>query len=99
MEIIKMIKEQLGVLLIATFVIVCPVIEAQDMITPYDRLPGMKVSYKPSYQSDYPEWAKMLYQYPVNYYEINRSYEDYARLHPGEKSPIIRYFKIWRQIF
>ncbi len=35
--------------------------------TPYDDLPGMIKSYKPPYFDHYPEWAKALYHYPVNY--------------------------------
>ncbi|SFF11840.1 discoidin domain-containing protein [Sunxiuqinia elliptica] len=71
---------------------------AQTAYTPYDELPGITKSYKPAYDDSYPEWAKMLYRYPINYYELNRAYNDYKRLNGKEKSPIIRFYKIWRQV-
>ena len=70
---------------------------AQNHYTPYDDIPGIIKSYKPAYNDDFPHWAKMLYQYPINYYEITRDFEEYMFQHQGEKSPEIRYFKIWQR--
>ena len=67
----------------------------QSKFTPYDNLPGIIKSYKPAYSNNYVGWAKMLYQYPVNFNEITNSFEKYMNEHPGEKSAIIRYYKIW----
>ncbi|MCX6267920.1 MAG: discoidin domain-containing protein [Bacteroidetes bacterium] len=70
----------------------------QMQFTPYDDLPGIYKSYKPSYTDDFPSWAKMLYQYPVNYHVISREFDLYLKQNPGEKSAVIRYFKIWRRV-
>ena len=72
-------------------------LEAQSQYTPYDELPGIIKSYKPAYQDSYPEWAKMLYQYPVNYFEIKDKFELYVSSHKEIKSPEIRYYKIWQR--
>jgi len=69
----------------------------QIHFTPYDELPGINKSYKPAYSPDFPEWAKMLYAPELNFAKINQDFEAYMQQHPGEKSPIIRYFKIWRR--
>ena len=69
----------------------------QVQYTPYDELPGIIRSYKPAYSDNLPAWAKMLYQSPVNFNDINRDYELYMAQHRGEKSAINRYFQIWRR--
>lgn len=70
---------------------------AQVRYTPYDDLPGIYKSYKPAYDENLPGWAKMLYIFPVNFFEISRGFDQYMILHPGEKSAIIRYYKIWER--
>ena len=69
----------------------------QGPFTPYDELPGMNKSYKPAYNSGFPDWAKSLYRFPVNFNDINRQFERYISMHPGEKSAVIRYYKIWKR--
>jgi photosystem II stability/assembly factor-like uncharacterized protein len=71
---------------------------SQDPFTSYDEFPGVIKSYKPVYSGDFPSWAKMLYQFPVNFNEINRAYKAYSTGHPGEESAINRYFQIWRRV-
>ena len=70
---------------------------AQVPYTQYDDLPGIYKSCKPSYDDNFPLWAKMLYQYPVNFNVINREFDQYMLQHSGEKSAVIRYFKIWQR--
>ena len=70
---------------------------AQTSYTMYDNMPGMIKSDKPSYSNSFPDWAKMLYQYPINYFEITKEFEAYISQHQGEKSPEIRYFKNWQR--
>lgn len=70
---------------------------AQSQYTPYDELPGIIKNYKPAYQQEFPQWAGMLYEYPVNYHEIIREFESYSMDHPNEKTPQSRYFKIWKR--
>ena len=41
-------------------------IHAQIEVTPYDKIPGVMTINKPNYNENYPDWAKMLYQYPIN---------------------------------
>ena len=67
----------------------------QQQFTPYDEIPGVDKSYKPAYSNEFPAWALMLYQSPVNYNDVSREFETYMAKHPGEESAIIRYFKIW----
>jgi photosystem II stability/assembly factor-like uncharacterized protein len=64
-------------------------------ITPYDKLPDVIISYKPSFSNSYPDWGKMLYEYPVNYYDIKEKFNEYQSSHPEEESALLRYFVIW----
>jgi photosystem II stability/assembly factor-like uncharacterized protein len=73
------------------------ILSAQTSYNQFDNLPGVIKSYKPSFDQSFPNWAKMMYQNNINYYEINKAFEEYMEVHPGEKSAIIRYFKIWRR--
>jgi len=70
-------------------------ISAQSQFTPYDKLPGIVPDHKPAYNSNYPSWAKMLYEYPVNYNKISDKYETFMLQHKNEKTALTRYFKIW----
>jgi len=70
---------------------------AQTQYTPYDNIPGIVKSYKPAYGDSMPIWAKQLYQYPINYFDIVREFENYMRQHPKENTPEVRYFKIWQR--
>lgn len=81
------------------FVTLCCIssVKAQSEFTPYDELNAINKSYKPAYNKDFPDWGKMLYQYPVNFNVITRSFDAYMLTHDSEKSAIIRYFKIWRR--
>ena len=72
-------------------------IKAQSEFTPYDELISINKSYKPAYNAGYPDWGRMLYQYPINFNDITRRFDAYMLDHDGEKSAIIRYFKIWRR--
>ena len=72
-------------------------IYAQNKFTPYDDIPGVIKTYKPAFQDNFADWAKMLYQYPVNFFEITQQFENYISQHPEEKSPEIRYYKIWQR--
>jgi photosystem II stability/assembly factor-like uncharacterized protein len=69
-------------------------ISAQEY-TPYDDLPGIIKSYKPAFDNSYPAWGKMLYRYPVNYDTISRRFNEYLSLHQGEKSALIKYYRLW----
>ncbi|MCX6227481.1 MAG: discoidin domain-containing protein [Bacteroidia bacterium] len=75
----------------------CILIQAQTQFTAYDDIPGVIKSYKPAYSDSFPEWAKMLYNTPINVDEIEKGFQNYMSAHPGEKSPVIRYYKIWRR--
>jgi photosystem II stability/assembly factor-like uncharacterized protein len=68
---------------------------AQKQYTPYDDFPGMIKSYKPSFNSSYPSWAQMLYQYPVNYFEVVKAYLQSSS--GKEENAITRYFKLWQR--
>jgi photosystem II stability/assembly factor-like uncharacterized protein len=85
-------------ILLLPFLLIALSLPGQSRITPYDLLPGINRNYKPSYEKDFPEWAQMLYLYPVNYHKICREFDKYIKTHPDAKSPVIRYFKIWRKV-
>jgi len=72
-------------------------LHAQTQFTPYDDIPGVIKSYKPAYSDAFPDWAKMLYNDHINANEIEAGYQSYMASHPAEKSPVIRYYKIWRR--
>lgn len=67
-----------------------------EQYTVYDEFPNLNKILKPAYSDSYPEWAKMLYQYPINYNEIVKKYEKHIAQYP-EKNNLTRYFKLWRQ--
>ena len=69
---------------------------AQTAYTPYDELPAINKLEKPAYDENYPEWAKKLYRYPVNFNEICKEFDDYIATSGTVKNEIIRYFKNWR---
>lgn len=71
--------------------------QAQAQFTPYDDIPGVIKSYKPGYSESLPEWSKKLYGNPINFNEIETAFQTYIKANPGEKSPVIRYYKIWRR--
>ena len=92
-----MINQSLKYLLIIALEIFFINAFPQSTFTPYDDAPGIIKSYKPAYNNTFPNWAKMLYQYPVNYNDIVKEFEVYIENHPDKKSPEIRYFKTWQR--
>jgi len=88
-------KSILKTTLLALFLMAGSVLLAQQQYTPYDDAPGNIKSYKPNYNPHFPHWAQMLYEYPVNYLEINKAYEQSEERH--EETPITRYYKNWRR--
>jgi len=72
-------------------------VSAQSQFTSYDNIPGVIKSYKPAYSGDLPDWAKMLYSESLNVSKIDANYQEYMAARPGEESPVIRYYKIWRR--
>ena len=71
---------------------------AQNQYTPYDELPGIDKIYKPAYDKSFSGWKKMLYEYPINFIDIENDFNSYIIKNRGKKSAIIRYYKIWRKI-
>ena len=70
---------------------------AQQRFSKFDELPGIVKSYKPAYDESYPDWAKMLYQPDVNADRVEKAYLSWLGSHPDEKSPVLRYYKIWKR--
>ena len=68
---------------------------SQSQNTPYDNMPGMNSILKPAYQTDLPEWAQLLYQYPVNYKEAVTLFNQSKNEVPVELKAVSRYFKLW----
>ena len=59
-----------NVVCVAFMVLIGANLFSQIAVTPYDKLPGNIVSHKPVYSDDMPDWAKMMYQYPINTQDI-----------------------------
>lgn len=70
---------------------------AQVHYCPHDELPGLIRSYKPAYDDNHPDWAKMLYMNHINVHELDKRYADFYKKNPGAKSPVVRYYKLWRR--
>ena len=70
---------------------------SQEHLLPHDHLPGLIRSTKPSFDKSFPGWAHRLYQTEINVWETDKAYAEYIRKHPGAKSPVIRYYKLWRK--
>ncbi|MCF6332577.1 MAG: discoidin domain-containing protein [Draconibacterium sp.] len=70
---------------------------AQNQYSSYDELPGIDKIYKPAFEPSFSGWKKMLYEYPINFIEIEADFISYSKQNPNEKSAIIRYYKIWRR--
>jgi photosystem II stability/assembly factor-like uncharacterized protein len=69
-------------------------VTAQTHFTPYDDLPGIHKSLKPSLLEDAPSWAKLMYTYPINFHKLKASYDEYQAKNK-KKNPYTRYFKHW----
>ncbi len=95
-------KNNLLMLFLFVFTIMVKGQEVQQ-VTPYEELPSSQVGLKPIYDENLPKWAKMLYQYPVNMREIDREYKIWEQKElkrtglPKIKTPLVRYYKIWRK--
>jgi hypothetical protein len=72
-------------------------ISAQGQFTPYDDLPGVNKSFKPTLQDDAPAWAKLLYSYPINFFELKKEYDAY-QASSVKKNPYTRYYKHWSRL-
>ncbi|MCE2789620.1 MAG: discoidin domain-containing protein [Saprospiraceae bacterium] len=69
----------------------------QAQFTPYDDLPGLTPGCKPHHRDDAPEWARMLYQFPVNAKELHQKYEEYKIENPEIKNAYTRYYALWKR--
>jgi photosystem II stability/assembly factor-like uncharacterized protein len=82
------------------FILLCSIFisaNGQNHFTKYDDLPGLVQADKPSYSNQYPDWGKMMYQYPVNYDQVEKAYKDWLLNGKPEKSAILRYYKNWKR--
>ena len=84
-------------IIILSLLIISVASSAQSHFTPYDDLPGLVKSYKPSYEDNFPGWAKKLYSPDINFIELNEEFEAYMAENSEEESAIIRYYKNWRR--
>ncbi len=73
-------------------------VQAQNLkYTPYDELPSIDKILKPTYVEDLPNWAKMLYQYPVNFNELQKAFDLWKSQNKEVESPIVKYYELWSQ--
>ena len=61
-----------------------------QQFTPYDELPELNKSYKPTFSDDMPDWGKMLYTYPVNFNEIDRAFIKWEAANKDKKTSLMR---------
>ncbi len=96
-------KHYISLLLIFCFISFAVKAQEIQQVTPYEKLPSSQVDLKPTYDDDLPQWAKMLYQYPINMRDIDREYRIWEKAElkrtglPKIKTPLVRYYKIWRK--
>ncbi|PIF02116.1 MAG: hypothetical protein CR996_01525 [Draconibacterium sp.] len=72
-------------------------LQAQNRLTPYDNLPGINKIEKPTFVKQNSGWESMLYQYPVNFYEIENRFNAWEKTATIKKTPASRYYKMWRK--
>lgn len=91
-------SQLIKIALLGTFSLIylLPINAQQMTYTPYEELPSIQKSLKPTYGEQMPDWGKMLYQYPINYADICTAYNKWERENPGVKNALSRYFKLWR---
>lgn len=70
----------------------------QNDITPYDKLVGNDPINKPAFNENFPSWAKLLYEYPVNFNEIESGYQQHFKEYGKQKNAITRYYKLWKRV-
>jgi len=70
----------------------------QMEITSYDKLAGIDPINKPAFNENFPNWAKMLYEYPINFNEIEKGYQQDLKINGKQKNAIIRYYKLWKRV-
>ena len=85
-------------LLICLYFGVLSKVNGQIQVTPYDNIPSVNPIYKQTYNDSIPDFAKMLYEYPINFNDIENKYQQYFKEHGKQKNAIIRYYKIWRKV-
>jgi hypothetical protein len=78
-------------------IIISSTLIGQSQYTKYDDIPGNIKSYKPTFQNDYPDWAKMLYSDDINYNVIKSEFDAWENQGTKEHRAIRRYYKIWSQ--
>ena len=86
------------VILIASFLLIgFPFVSTADrsQFTPYDDFPGIIKDYKPAYDESFPDWGRMLYEYPVNFNVLTKNYETCYQDRESEKNALTRYYKLW----
>lgn len=82
-------------LIVGALSLVCFQLTAQIQDTPYDNMPGVNKATKPQYNAEFPQWAQLLYQYPVSYYDVVENYEAASHVRGDELGTINRYYKLW----
>jgi len=85
-------------LLICLYFGVFSEVNGQIQVTPYDNIPGVNSINKPSYSESFPPFAKMLYEYPINFKDIENKYQQYFKEKGKQKNAITRYYKLWRTV-
>lgn len=83
--------------MVFNFLVCFVALQGQKHFTPYDELPGIHKSFKPLLQNDAPSWAAMMYQYPINFFDLQKQFEHFQKERPT-KNPYSRYFKHWSRI-
>lgn len=67
----------------------------QEKFYSHDYVPGNILSYKPAYQDDFPQWAKMLYQENPNFHVISELYDKWSVNDSETFKSVVKYYKLW----
>lgn len=83
-------------LFFSTFLLISTFIFGQQKFVPHDFAPSNMPNYKPAYQDNFPDWAKMLYQENINYFHLEEAYLQWKTTAEDEFKSIEKYYKIWQ---
>lgn len=79
------------------FIIIFTITSAISQFNSFDLIPSNASNYKPSYQSNYPEWGKMLYNENLNFNKLEEAYAQWDKSEEENFKALVRYYKLWKK--
>ena len=75
-------------LLLLIFILANFYVLGQETLKSHDFVKGNIPAYKPTFNENFPNWAKQLYQEEVNFHEIKKDYEEWKKLDKKPTKPL-----------